>query len=491
MAVSRKELEKIVGPDNVLDDEASLFEYSQDQSFVPARRADMVVFAENAEQIQNIIKLANKTLTPVVPYSSGKNLHGATIPDHGGIILNMTKMNKILQINEENWFAILEPGVTYRKLQDVLTEKGYRVMVPFGVPPDRSVLSSYLERDPVLAAPSFESGNALIMDTEIVFPNGELFRTGNWSSGGDPGSPNGPIRNSLYRLWTGAQGTLGILTKMAVQIELLPKAGKIFFVPFKKLSDAVEPLKRIQQKEIGTECCLLNSFNLAAVFTKAWQVPKSFPVEPVATPEFDKIRQLLPPWTMFVCINALPRRPEEKIAYETEALKEICDVMNIECYENLPSIPGSGAKMLAEMLRPWNVLKKFYYKGSVHDLTFKAPLKKVPLLEKKFQELAQGNGYPAADIGLYLLPLERGRAMHCEFDLHCTPADNTARESVKALWLQASASLLNEGAYFDRPYGAWAEMVYSRAANYTQMLKKLKSETDPNNILNPGKLCFS
>jgi len=92
MAVQKSNLEKIVGKGNVLDDEESLKGYSRDQSFVPARRPDMVVFAEKVEQIQDVVKLANKTLTPVIPYSSGKNLHGATIPDHGGIILNMTRM---------------------------------------------------------------------------------------------------------------------------------------------------------------------------------------------------------------------------------------------------------------------------------------------------------------------------------------------------------------------------------------------------------------
>ena len=492
MAVQKAELEKIVGKGNVLDDEKSLKEYSRDQSFVTARRPDMVVFVEKAEQVQDVVKLADKTLTPVIPYSSGKNLHGATIPDHGGIILNMTRMKKILEINEENWFALIEPGVTYSELQDTLTGKGYRVMVPFGIVPERSVLSSYLERDPVLAAPSFEHGNSLIMDTEIVLPNGELFYTGNWACGGSPGSPNGPIRNTIYRLWTGSQGTLGIITKMAVQIEPVPTLRKFFFIPFKNLSEAVEPLKRIQRREIGTECLLLNSFNMAAVFAEGWDIPESFPTDPVASPDFEQVRMQMPPWTLIVCINGPRRRTEEKISYEAEALKEICGVLNIELLESLPGIPGAESIMLAEMLRPWRVLKKFNHKGSVHDLTFKAPLNKVAKLEKILQDLARNNCYPLTEIGMYLLPLERGRALHCEFDLHCPPSDGSGEvENIKALWLKASKELINGGAYFDRPYGSWAEMVYSRASNYTQILRELKSEIDPNNILNPGKLCFS
>jgi FAD/FMN-containing dehydrogenase len=491
MAIQKNELEKIVGQGNVLDDEQTLTDYSRDQSFVNPRKPDMVVFVETVEQIQDIVKLANTTSTPVIPFSSGKNLHGATIPDHGGIILNMSKMKKILRIDEDNWFVIVEPGVTYRELQEMLIEKGYRMMVPFGIVPERSVLTSYLERDPVLAAPSFETGNSLIMDTELILPNGELFRTGNWATGGEPGAPNGPIRNNVYRLWTGSQGTLGILTKMALQIEPIPKARKIFFLPFQQLADAIEPLKRIQKRELGTECLLLNSFNLAAMFTEDWDIPESIPTDQVPSEEFDQMRNIVPPWTLIISLNGHLRRPEEKIAYEEEALRELCDVLNIEILENIPNVPGAAAAIEREILRPWKILKKFNYKGSVHDLTFKAPLKKVTEIEKIMQDLAHRHDYANKDIGMYLLPLERGRAIHCEFDLHCRPSDQSEWDGVHELWLKSSEELMRGGAYFDKPYGAWAEMVYSRASNYTIMLKKLKSEIDPNNVLNPGKLCFS
>jgi FAD/FMN-containing dehydrogenase len=75
-------------------------------------------------------------------------------------------------------------------------------------------------------------------------------------------------------------------------------------------------------------------------------------------------------------------------------------------------------------------------------------------------------------------------------DLHCNLRDSEETEKVKCAWHQASELLMNSGAYFDRPYGPWAEMVYSRTGNYTQKLRDVKREIDPNNILNPGKLCF-
>jgi len=491
MAIQKSELEKIVGKKNVLDDEKTLDAYAKDQSFVPRRTPTMVVFVDTVEQVQKVVQLANSTATPVIPYSSGKNLHGATIPDQGGGILNLSKMNKIIEVDEENWFVIVEPGVTYQQLQDAMNKKGYYIMVPFGVPPDRSVLSSYLERDPVMAAPSFEYGNAMIMDTEIILPTGELFRTGNWATGGRPGGPNGPIRSLISRLWSGAQGTLGIMTKMGIHIDLIPKMRKVFFLPFDDLAQAVGPLKRIQRREIGIECLLLNRFNLAAMLTDSWAVPTEYPAAAAASEEFSQLRSELPPWTLILCINRSPRHPEEKIAYEVEALRETCDLLGVKILEGLPNIPGAENVILSELLRPWKILKKFNYRGSVHDLTFKAPLNKVALVEQKVKELADSYAYPRADIGMYLLPLERGRGIHCEFDLHCSPADEREWNTVKEFWGKASAALMNSGAYFDRPYGIWAEMVYSRSAEYAIKLKQIKKEIDPNNIMNPGKLCFS
>jgi FAD/FMN-containing dehydrogenase len=111
-------------------------------------------------------------------------------------------------------------------------------------------------------------------------------------------------------------------------------------------------------------------------------------------------------------------------------------------------------------------------------------------MEELITGVCDAGGYDRTAIGAYLLPLERGRAVHCEFDLHCNLADEGETDTVKALWLKASEALMNEGAFFDRPYGAWAEMVYQRCEPYARKLKELKNELDPQGILNPGKLCL-
>ena len=118
-------------------------------------------------------------------------------------------------------------------------------------------------------------------------------------------------------------------------------------------------------------------------------------------------------------------------------------------------------------------------------------MKKMPEFETAVVEMAKKSNYPPDDIGGYFAVIERGRGVHCEFDFHCGQDGSGERKRVKDLWHSASKALLDNGALFDRPYGDWADIVYSRASQYLSKLKQVKAEMDPKGILNPGKLCFT
>jgi hypothetical protein len=178
------------------------------------------------------------------------------------------------------------------------------------------------------------------------------------------------------------------------------------------------------------------------------------------------------------------------VAYEEKALKEVCNDLNVQLRASLPEVSGLDRIIMNEIIFPWGILKKFNHRGSVHSLCFKSPLQQVADMENLTQKVCQDYGYSADSIGAYVLPMERGRAMHCEFDLHCDLENIQETQAVKDLWLRASELLLNQGAYFDRPYGAWAEMVFQRSGTHTRKLKEIKQQLDPRGILNPGKLCF-
>ncbi|MFC2003215.1 FAD-binding oxidoreductase, partial [Chloroflexota bacterium] len=173
-------LKVIVGANRVATDPETLEKYSKDQSFVRPCLPNYVVFAESVREVEDVLKAANDTKTPVVPVSSGMNLRGAAIPKERGIILDLSRMNKVEQINDREGWVVVEPGVTYGQLAEELEKHNLRVMMPLGVPLSRSVVTSIMEGDPTVASASFEYGNSLYQDVEIVLPTGWTWRVGKW-----------------------------------------------------------------------------------------------------------------------------------------------------------------------------------------------------------------------------------------------------------------------------------------------------------------------
>ena len=490
-------LKAIVGANRVDTRQKTLDKYSKDQSFVRPCSPDIVVYAENVKEVEEILKAANETKTPVVPVSSGMNLRGAAIPKETGIILDMSRMNQIEQINNREGWAVIGPGVTYGQLSEALEKQGLRVMTPMGVPKSRSVISSIIENDPTIAATHFEYGNSLYLDIEIVMPTGWVFRVGKWRNRVDgkwstPGGGGHVTTNQYPWMWENAQGTLGIITGLVVKAEwLLPQYSKVFVMPFDSLEEAIEPLKKIQRKEMGLDCFLINNFNLAAVRTDNWDVPDKFPTKKVASDQFQALRNNLPPWTLVIHLAALPYFPAEKVAYEEEALKATCADMGLKALQTVGGEEGLEATLLDLMLHPWQALKKAHFKGSFHPVTFHTVLGRAQEFEDAIFSLAQQCNYAPADIGEYMLPVERGRSCYMEFDFHCDLNDPEDVARVNDLWLNANKLCADMGALLAKPYGPCAEIIYSRVQpTNVEVLKRWKRTLDRNNIMNPGQLCF-
>jgi len=484
-----------VGADRISTEPETLERYSKDQSFVRPCMPDYVVFAKSVEEVQDVVRAANETKTPVVPVSSGMNLRGAAIPKEGGIILDLSRMNKIREINDCERWAVVGPGVTYGQLAEELEKHNLRVMMPLGVPRSRSVLSSIMELDPTLASANQEYGTSLYMDFEVVLPTGAVFRVGKWAGRikGEWSAPGGGVTCMfvLPWLWQVSQGTLGIITGLNVKAEHLPKVSKVFVFPFDRLNGAIEAIRRIERKELGMECFLLNNFNLAAVRTDDWDIPERFPCPKVASDGFNSLRTRLPKWTLIIHLAGLLYFPEEQVAYQEADLREVCSEMGLRLTQTVAGEEGLDATLLDLILHPWMVLKKAHFKGSFHPVTFYTPLGRVSEFEEAIFALAQKRGYPLSDIGEYLLVVERGRYGYCEFDFHGDLDDPDDVERVRNLWLEANEVCANMGALLAKPYGPCAEMIYRRVdPAYVATIKSLKREFDPNNILNPGKLCF-
>ncbi|MFH0914179.1 MAG: FAD-binding oxidoreductase [Chloroflexota bacterium] len=478
-----KKAASIVGARNVTSKPEVLERYAGDTTFAPPVKPSYVAYPSSTEEVQQLVKLANEENLPLVPRSSGVGLTGGAVPSQGGMVVDLSHMKRIIEIDPRNRMVRVEPGVTWGELQNALAPQKLMALNPLLPEASKSVLTSHLERDPMLI-PKFEYGDPLLT-MEIVLPTGDIFRTG---SAAAPGAPDdtmvdlvGPFGPGLdfYRIFQGAQGTLGIVTWAAVKMEYLPQLQKVFFLPFHSLEEAVEPLYRIQRKMLGNECFILDNSYLATIIAESED-----PCE---------LKEVLSPWTLLVCLAGGVRRPEEKLAYEEEALREIAGDYHILLSETLPGAPGLENRLVSRLRQPWSAERphwRFAHRGGCSMVTFHTLLEQVPDLTEAASEFLASAGYDVAELGCYFQPIERARACYCEYGLTYDPDNPDEAELVRALYADLSELLYDHGVLFTRPYGAQAKMVYERAATYAATLKDLKNIFDPHNIMNPGKLCF-
>jgi FAD/FMN-containing dehydrogenase len=479
----KQKLLEAVGAELFSDAPEVLEAYSKDFSLAPKGAPDYVVRAKDAPGVQKVIKLANENRLPVIPVSSGVHFHGATIPKRGGIVLDLSGMSQILEVDEFNRRVRVEVGVTWEQLTGALGEKGFRIMMPLLPHPRRSVVTDWLERE-VLTNTVYDYGEPL-QGMEVVWPTGEIFRTGSASVAGYPDSPSKGANPSgpgldFYRFLQGAQGTMGVITWANLKIEYIPKIDKVLFAPVSDINYAIEFLYRVLRLRVTQECLLLNSINLAAI---------AAPDNP------EKLRSSLPPWTLILVMSGMQRRPEEQLHYQEEALYKVAqsEFPQISLAENLPGLSISGGEFLSLLRQPWQDKATYWknrYKGACQSLFFITRPSLVPKFIDKVKEIAAKHNYPEADIGGYLQPIEHNRACHLEFNFFYDPNNNSEVERIKKLYHDAAPALLEEGALFTRPYGELAKLVYGKAAGYTAILKRVKKLFDPNNIMNPGNLCF-
>ncbi len=264
----REKLLEIVGRENFSEDPSVLKKYASDFSLVPEGAASYLVKPKDAQEIGKVIKLANENIMPVVPVSSEVHFNGATIPKQGGIVLDLGRMKRVLEIDTDNRRVRIEAGVKWQQLTDELAKQGMRMIMPLLPPAGRSVLTDYLERE-VPTNTVYDYGEPM-QSLEIVWPTGEIFRMGSASVNGYPDSdskganPSGPGID-FYRFVQGAQGTMGVVTWASLKIEKQPRMDKIIFASVDDFDRVIDLLYRVLRIRIGQEVLLLNNVDLAAI----------------------------------------------------------------------------------------------------------------------------------------------------------------------------------------------------------------------------------
>jgi len=478
-----QKLVEICSSKNISNDPNVLTKYSKDLSFSPEVAPKYVVWPSNTKIIEEILKLANDIKFSVVPISSssGPRHHGDTIPKSSNcVILDLSKMKKILNIDRKNRVVMIEPGVTFSELIPELDKKGLRLLLPLHPRGSKSVLTSALEREPITIPRYHWDSSDPLLCTEVFFGTGDLFRTGTaagpgtikqqQAAGQAQVNPMGPTQFSPFRVIQGAQGSLGVVTWATLKLELIPTIRKIYHLQSNTIHELLDLQQELIKYRLCDEMLILNNLNLASLVTKS----KGGIIE---------LAKKLKKWNLIFIIAGRGKLADDKLSYLEGDIRDIIDKLGLN---DLLSESIINDKEIIQVLNqatqdPW----RLRLKGGYQDIFFLTNLEKISefisIVENKISD----------NLGIYIQPINQGTSYHCEFNLFYDPTNDEEKTKIKESFLEININLMDSGAFFNRPYGILAKEIYKRHDDSTQnALKKVKKIFDPNNVLNPGVLCF-
>lgn len=239
--------QNIIGAENVFTDEASLKKFSRDETDGVSFPPEVVLKPIKAEEISQILKYCNENRIPVSPRAAGTGLSANSLCVHGGVMLSIERMNRILNIDERSLQVTTEPGVITEALQNKLQDMGLFYPV-----------------DPSSRGSSFIGGNVacnsggpravkygvvkdFVLNLEVVLPNGEIMWTG-----------ANTLKNStgynFTQLFVGSEGTLGIITKIVLKLLPYPKFNNVMLAPFKSMEHASTAVSAVFRAGIIPSC---------------------------------------------------------------------------------------------------------------------------------------------------------------------------------------------------------------------------------------------
>jgi len=237
-----KKLEAIVGEQYISDSDLDRVCNSYDatrQRSLP----DVVIRPNSAQEISEILKLANENHVPVYPRGAASGLTGGAVPLQGGIALDITRMNRIIEIDEANLMATVEPGVVIADFQNEVEKRGLLY------PPDpasnkfATMGGSVAECSGGLRGIKYGVTKDYIMALEVILPTGEIIHTGTKTLKSVTGY-------DLTKLFVGSEGTLGIFTKIVVKLIPPPEKIETIRAYFSSIKDAADTVSAIISAKI-------------------------------------------------------------------------------------------------------------------------------------------------------------------------------------------------------------------------------------------------
>ncbi|MCD6582041.1 MAG: FAD-binding protein [Desulfuromusa sp.] len=447
-------LQQISGKEQVLTDKADLICYSYDatqKQYLP----DVVVHPGSVEEISKIMKLANEKKIPVFPRGAGTGFTGGSVPTAGGIVLGLTRLDKILEIDEENLVATIEPGVVTEDFQKTVEK------VDLFYPPDPASLKVSTMGGNVAECAGgprcvkYGVTKDYIIGLEIVTPTGDIIKTGGPTM-------KGVVGYDLTKLICGSEGTLAVITKIIVKLLPKPEAKKTMLVLFASIDGAAQAVSAIVRgKIIPTTLEFLDARTLDCIRQGTdLDVPDA--AQAVLLIEVDGDREFL----------------DKQVAKISEIVQPlgVVEIRVAETPEESEAL-WQMRRSISASLRQVNPDK--------YNEDICVPRSKVPEMIRKIERIADKYQIPIVNYGH---AGDGNIHVNIMVDVNI-PGD---REKAEKAVVEVFEGTLELGGTMSGEHGVgivkapFIDMELS--ANVLDYMKTIKRALDPNNILNPGKI---
>jgi glycolate oxidase len=226
----KKELIDIVGLENFTEAKIDMVSYAYD-AMGSKGRPDCAVWVTSTEEISRIMQLASREKIPVTPRAAGTSIAGMVVPTRGGIVLDVMRMDRILEINVEDRVCVVEPGVVYADLQKALAPLGFTLPTEPGSSIASAIGGNVATNAGGLKGAKYGTTKDYVLGLKVVLPDGRIMKTGTRTMKTSSGY-------NLTQLFVGSEGTLGIMTEIILKIVPLAKATATGLGLFDSLEDA-------------------------------------------------------------------------------------------------------------------------------------------------------------------------------------------------------------------------------------------------------------
>lgn len=236
-------LKTIVDQQDFLEGDAISEDFGKDELGTVSGKPDVMMYVKSAEEVSKIMKYANEHLIPVVVRGSGTGLVGACVPLFGGIIINTSKMNHILELDESNLTLTVEPGVLLMEIYDYVETKGY-FYAPDPGEKSATIGGNIATNAGGMRAVKYGVTRDWVRALEVVLPNGDIEWFGRKVVKDSTGYP-------LKQLMIGSEGTLGIITKAILKLDPKPVESISLLVPFPTEQEGLDAVPEIIKAKVS------------------------------------------------------------------------------------------------------------------------------------------------------------------------------------------------------------------------------------------------